>query len=82
MGWILTTKKEEGERGRLKERERERKKGGSGGRERAREKRVKGSTRQNINLYVNRTKAGGLEAALVVMLMGGNHKASRGGLPY
>lgn len=33
-------------------------------------KRVKASTRQNINLYVNRTKAGGLEAALVVMLLG------------
>ena len=45
-------------------------------------KRVKGSTRQNINLYVNRTKAGGLEAALVVILVGGGHKASRGGLPY
>lgn len=33
-------------------------------------KRVKGSTRQNINLYVNRAKAGGLEAILVVMLVG------------
>lgn len=42
-------------------------------REREREdarKRVKGSTRQNINLYVNRTKAWGLGAALAVMLVG------------
>lgn len=36
-------------------------------------KRVKASARQNINLYVNRTKAGGLEAALVVFLLGGGH---------
>lgn len=33
-------------------------------------RRVKGSTQQNINLYVNRAKAGGLEAILVVMLVG------------
>lgn len=45
-------------------------------------KRVKASTRQNINLYVNRTEARGLEAALVVRLVGGGYKASRGGLPY
>lgn len=79
MEWILTTKEEE------REREREQEMGEWWEREREREdarKRVKGSTRQNINLYVNRTKAWGLGAALAVMLVGGDRKASRGGHPY
>lgn len=69
VGWILTTK--EGAREGRWEREREDEKWGSGrtGRERT-EKRVKASTRQNINLYVNRNKAGGLEAALAVLPSG------------
>lgn len=50
--------------------ERENKKWGSGRREREEGKRVKASTRQNINLYVKRNKAGGLEAALAVVLSG------------
>lgn len=31
---------------------------------------MKASTRQNINLYVKRNKAGGVEAALAVVLSG------------
>lgn len=31
---------------------------------------MKASTRQTLNLYVNRNKAGGLVAALAVMLSG------------
>lgn len=52
----------------LKERERTR----NGGvvEEREEGKRVKASTRQDINLYVKRNKAGGLEAALAVVLSG------------
>lgn len=63
--WLL---KRERERGPLKERERTR----NGGvvLEREEGKRVKASTRQNINLYVNGNKAGGLEAASAVMLSG------------
>lgn len=36
-------------------------------------RRVKAVTQQKINLYVNRNKAGGLEAAFVVMRLGGGH---------
>lgn len=83
MGWILTTKEV---RGRLKERERGRestraRNGGVVAESKEAKKRVKGCTQQIRNLYVCRTKPAGLLTALLVVLVGGDHEAPRGGLP-
>lgn len=42
--------------------------------------RARGFTRQNINLYVNGTKARGSRSAFWGGAGGGGHEASRGGL--